>query len=155
MDIRKPPVDETEQLMNLLEGLASLEEGPSDDEIRAELAAQGIDMDAWAAELQVKAEAQLRVEEAKRQERAGKRTKALIGGGIGLAIAAGVAGVVVRAVVMRGATAADPVADKPMPTHYRRSREIPKMRGPEQQPPPLADTAESPDAGPALLPGKR
>ena len=57
--------------MNLLEGLASLEEGPSDDEIRAQLAAQGIDMDAWADEIKAKAEAQLRAEEAKRKERAG------------------------------------------------------------------------------------
>jgi len=61
--------------MNLLEGLASLEEGPSDDEIRAELAAQGIDMDAWADEIQAQAEAQLRAEEAKRKERAKRRTE--------------------------------------------------------------------------------
>jgi hypothetical protein len=73
MQIRKPPVDETEQLMNLLEGLASLEEGPSDDEIRAELAAQGIDMDAWADEIQAKAEARLRAEEAKERAPPGKR----------------------------------------------------------------------------------
>jgi hypothetical protein len=68
MEIRKPPADEAEQLMNLLTGLASLDEaeGPSDDEIRAELAAQGIDMDAWAAEIQAEAEVRLRAERAKR-----------------------------------------------------------------------------------------
>jgi hypothetical protein len=125
MEIRKPPVDETEQLMNLLEGLASLEEGPSDDEIRAELAAQGIDMDAWAAEIQAKAEAQLRAEEAKRRERARKKkTKALIGAALAVAVAV----VVLRGVLMRAPTAPDPIADRPAPTDHRRSREIPTAK---------------------------
>jgi hypothetical protein len=132
--------------MNLLEGLASLEEGPSDDEIRAGLAAQGIDMDAWADEIQAKAEAQLRAEEAKRKESARKKkTKALIGGGISVMLAVGAA-VVLRGVVMRGAGGPSPIADRPKPTHFSRE--------PVQQPP-LVDTAEPEDAGPARPPAPR
>jgi hypothetical protein len=134
--------------MNLLEGLASLEEGSSDEEIRAELAAQGIDMDAWADELQAKAEAQLRAEEEKRQERARKKKrKALIGGGISVMLAVGAA-FVMRGVVMRGVWGPPPIADRPKPTHF--------SRGPDQQQsPPLVDTAEPKDAGPGGPPGKR
>jgi hypothetical protein len=146
--------------MNLLEGLASLDEaeGPTDDEIRAELAAQGIDMDAWADEIQAKAEAQLRAEEAKRKERDKRRksrtTWAVIAGGMVLALAAGGAGVGLSGVATHGTGASDRVADQPKTTDHRRSREIPMLGATAESAPPVPAPTEVPDAGPARPPGK-
>jgi hypothetical protein len=46
-----------------MEGLASLDDdAPTDDEIRAEAEASGVDLAAWAAEIRAKAEARVRAE---------------------------------------------------------------------------------------------
>jgi hypothetical protein len=56
---RRKPEDDTDRLQNMIDGLAMLDEDdePSDAELREEYRAAGIDLDAWAAQLQARAEA--------------------------------------------------------------------------------------------------
>jgi hypothetical protein len=68
----------------MLDGLAMLDEDdePSDDALREEYRAAGVDLDAWAAELQAKAEGGARADrerQAAREEQGRKsRTKLLL-----------------------------------------------------------------------------
>jgi hypothetical protein len=64
MRIHNPPANDAERLANLLEAFAALDDAddPNDDEIRAEAEADGIDFEAWGAEIKAKAEACLEAE---------------------------------------------------------------------------------------------
>jgi hypothetical protein len=81
----------------MIDGLATLDEDdePSDDELREEYRAAGVDLDAWAAQLQARAEAGA---QAVRERQARKRRTRLVvvAGGL-CTVAAGATAAVVHA----------------------------------------------------------
>ena len=76
MERRKPESD-MDRLQNMIDGLRMLfeDDEPTDDEIREEYRAAGIDLDARAAEFQAKAEAGVRAD---RERQARKQTTKLV-----------------------------------------------------------------------------
>src|SRR5262249_18385398 len=77
MKLHKPPADDSERLANILESLASVdaEDGPTDDEYRAQAEAEGIDFHAWAEEIRAKVRAHF---QARREQEARERRGKLV-----------------------------------------------------------------------------